>query len=141
LSSDGFYSSFFVPLRARVWFMDTHSPLVDLGVGARYLAMTANAVDDADADARFDYTRDSLPVASSFGVGYGYRPYGPHRGYRLTALVGGATHLSPLGASESSTTGGFGAGPAAALSNRLDTETAKRGRPKFFAELSFGLMF
>jgi outer membrane protein OmpA-like peptidoglycan-associated protein len=136
---DGRYLSVTVPLRARIWFMDRHSLLGDLGLGFTHYDISADLTDSAGVTGEYD--RDSTPFLGHFGIGYGYRPNGAQAGPRLAVLVGGLIHLSDLDDSELSLPAGFNAAEAALLQAELDDDSDRLPDFEPYAEISFGYLF
>ena len=136
---DGSYTSFTVPLRARIWFMDRHSLLGDIGVGFTHYDIGADLTDSAGLTG--DYERDSTPFIGHLGVGYGFRPNGSQAGPRLALIVGGLLHFSDLDDSSISTAAGFNAAEAAALQAELDDDTDGLPDLEPYGEISFGYLF
>ncbi len=137
LEADGSYWSLTVPLRARFWPFEVHSPIADLGIGITHYRISADAEDAAGNT--FEYTRNTTPFIGHAGLGYGYRPNGPDGGFRLAVIVGLLVHLNGLGDSEVDAQAGFA--QAAALQAALDEETNELKKLEPYAELSLGWLF
>jgi hypothetical protein len=135
-SAEGDYVSFTVPLRGRIWFMDRHSLIGDVGVGITHYRLSADMTDALGADG--DYTRNTTPLIAHLGVGYGFRPNSFEAGPRFALLVGPLFHLTDLGDSEFAP-GGLAAG--AALQQALDTESDDLSDVELYGEASFGWLF
>lgn len=134
--ADGSYLSFTVPLRGRIWFMDRHSVLGDVGVGFTHYRIDAEMTDAVGANG--DYTRNTTPIIGHLGVGYGYRPNSFQAGPRLALIVGGLFHLTDLGTSEIDAAG---VANAAQLQAALDNETDELADFELYGEASFGWLF
>jgi outer membrane protein OmpA-like peptidoglycan-associated protein len=137
VDADGRYWSLTVPLRGRIWFMDRHSLLGDVGIGFTHYGITADADDNAGES--LDYRRSTTPLIGHLGVGYGYRPNGPQAGFRLAVIVGALVHLTSLG--DSSVNAGFAAPLGPGLQGALDSETNKLDDLEPYGEVSFGWLF
>jgi outer membrane protein OmpA-like peptidoglycan-associated protein len=134
--ADGSYVSFTVPLRGRIWFMDRHSFIGDVGVGITHYRMSADMTDQLDVSG--DYTRNTTPLIGHLGVGYGFRPNGSQAGPRLALVIGPLFHLTELGASEFSPAGLTGGN---ALQQSLDDTTNDLDDVEAYGEASFGWLF
>jgi len=140
LTAHGHYSSFTIPLRATVWFMERgHSLVLDLGIGVTHFRMKATAANVYEGS--YAYTRNTTPFLTTLGLGYGWRPEGPQPGYRFTALLGGAFYPTTMGDSSSSTEGPFVPAAADQLSNALDERTEDFTDAAVFLEAALGLLF
>jgi outer membrane protein OmpA-like peptidoglycan-associated protein len=137
IQADGSYWSLTVPLRARVWFFNTHSLIADLGVGITHYEISADAEDAAGAT--FDYERDSTPWIGHVGLGYGFRPNGSQPGFRFALVVGPLFHLSGLAGSDVTASPGFA--QTAALQAALDSDTDDLEDVEVYGEASFGVLF
>jgi hypothetical protein len=136
--ADGSYWSLTVPLRARFWPFDVHSPIADLGIGITHYNISADA--DA-AGAGFDYSRNSTPFIGHAGLGYGFRPDGPGPGLRVAILLGLLVHISDLSDPDVSADAGFPAAGQAELTDSLNDDTDELTDLEPYAELSIGWMF
>jgi len=128
-----------VPLRARIWFMNVHAPIADVGVGLSRYWISADLEDAAGVSG--DYSRDSTLMYGHIGGGYGYRPNGSQAGFRLGIVVGALLHFSDL--DESSATGEAGFDPAelAELQRQLNHDLDGLTNVEPYAEVSFGWLF
>jgi outer membrane protein OmpA-like peptidoglycan-associated protein len=133
--AEGDYVSFTVPLRGRIWFMDRHSFIGDVGVGITHYRISADMTDAAGAQG--DYTRNTTPLVAHLGVGYGFRPNSFEAGPRFALVVGPLFHLTDLGGSDVSPAGLGGAG----LQQGMDDETDELGDVELYGEASFGWLF
>jgi len=140
LTAHGHYSSFTIPLRATVWFMERgHSLVLDLGVGVTHFRLKATAANVYEGS--YAYTRNTTPFLTTLGLGYGWRPEGPQPGYRFTALLGGAFYPTTMGDSHSETQGPFAPAGADQLENALDERTEDFTDAAVFLEAALGLLF
>lgn len=133
--ADGKYFTLTVPLRARIWVLDRHSPLVDLGLGVTHYRMQANATDLLGQD--FDYRRRSTPFIGNLGIGYGFRPNGTEAGFRLALTGGLLVHLTKF----KDSTYNAAYTNAAALRAATDKEMDKLHDLEPYAELSLGWLY
>ena len=136
IEADGSYWSLTVPLRARIWFFNTHSLIGDLGIGITHYEISADA---EAANNTFQYNRDTTPFIGHLGLGYGFRPNGSQPGFRFAAVIGPLFHLSSLADSEA--TAGAGFPQTAALQAALDDDTDELHDVEVYGELSFGALF
>jgi hypothetical protein len=136
-SADGSYGSLTVPLRARVWFMDRHALIGDLGVGFTHYWISSDLEDAAGVDG--SYERITTPLIGFAGLGYGFRPNRAQAGPRLALIVGGLMHFSELGASSVDTDTGFA--NAAAIQGALDDKTDELSDLEPYGELSFAWLY
>ena len=140
LTAHGHYSSFTIPLRATVWFMEQgHSLVLDLGMGVTHFRMKATAANVYEGS--YSYTRNTTPFLTTLGLGYGWRPEGPQPGYRFTALLGGVFYPTTMGASSSGTEGPFAPAGANQLTSALDDRTEDFTDATVFIEAALGLLF
>lgn len=140
LTAHGHYSSFTIPLRATVWFMERgHSLVLDLGLGVTHFRMKATAANVYEGS--YTYTRNTTPFLTTLALGYGWRPEGAQPGYRFTALLGGAFYPTTMGDSSSETQGPFVPAAADQLSNALDERTEDFSDAAVFLEAALGLLF
>ena len=140
LTAHGHYSSFTIPLRATVWFMERgHSLVADVGLGVTHFRMKATAANVYEG--RYEYTRNTTPFLSTLALGYGWRPEGPQPGYRFTALLGGVFYPTTMGASNSGSEGAFAPAAADQLTNALDDRTEDFTDAGVFLEAQLGLLF
>ncbi|HEU5075162.1 MAG TPA: hypothetical protein VFU02_13320, partial [Polyangiaceae bacterium] len=140
LTAHGHYTSYTIPLRATVWFMDEgHSLVADLGLGFTHFRMKANAANVYEG--RYSYTRNTTPFMTTLALGYGWRPEGPQPGYRFTAMLGGVFYPTTMGASHSETEDPFAPGAADQLDNALDDRTEDFTDADLFLEAALGLLF
>ncbi|MCA9633307.1 MAG: OmpA family protein [Myxococcales bacterium] len=124
---------FNIPVRGRVWFMETHSLLAELGVlGAHY---RVNGHEE-NAPGEFDYERTSTHLGGFVGLGYGYRSEAP---WRIAAVIGGLVQSGDMDPSD--TTSNLPAATAQALKNAFDSDTDGLLDAKLYGELSFGLLW
>jgi hypothetical protein len=135
-SADGDYVSFTVPLRGRIWFLDRHSVIGDVGVGITHYRLSADLTDAAGAQG--EYTRNTTPLIGHLGVGYGFRPNGSEAGPRLALVIGPLFHLTDLGGSEFTPAGLAG---GAAIQQAADAETDDLSDIEPYGEVSFGWLF
>jgi outer membrane protein OmpA-like peptidoglycan-associated protein len=137
IEADGSYWSLTVPLRARIWFFNTHSLIGDLGVGITHYEISADAQDAAGLG--FDYERDTTPFIGHVGLGYGFRPNGSQPGFRFAIVAGPLFHLNGLAGSDVTVDTGFA--QTAALQNALDSDTDDLEDVELYGEASFGVLF
>ncbi|HOU89440.1 MAG TPA: OmpA family protein [Polyangiaceae bacterium] len=138
-TGDGRYWALNVPLRARIWFMNRHSLIGDVGIGlARYL-ISADMTDSAGAAA--DYRRNSTNVHGHLGLGYGFRPNGAQAGPRLGIVVGGLVTFNALADSTLEGGGALNAAEAAELQAALDRDSSRLDDLEPYGELSLGWLF
>ncbi len=133
------YVSLTVPLRARIWFMDRHSLLGELGVGFTHYWLDADSEENGAGES-LEYERNTTPLIGNLGLGYGFRPNGGQAGFRL-AIVGGLLfHMTDL--ADSSINGDFApAALGAAMQDALDDETDELAELEPYGEVSFGWLF
>jgi outer membrane protein OmpA-like peptidoglycan-associated protein len=136
---DSSYWSLSVPLRARIWFMNTHSLLGDVGVGFTHYRPSADLTDTGGVNGT--WTRTSTPLIANAGLGYGFRPNGAQSGPRLGIVVGGLFHLTKLSNSELDQGAGFNAADAAALKTSLDQGSDELPKIEPYGEISFGMLY
>jgi outer membrane protein OmpA-like peptidoglycan-associated protein len=137
IEADGSYWSLTVPLRARIWFFNTHSLIGDLGVGFTHYEISADAEDATGLG--FEYERDTTPFIGHLGIGYGFRPNGSQPGFRFALVAGPLFHLSGLAGSDVTVDAGFA--QTAALQNALDSDTDDLEDVEVYGEASFGVLF
>lgn len=133
-SGDGSYVVLNVPLRARFWFMETHSLIGDLGLGLSNYWISADMTDLAMGTA--EYSRDSLIFYGNAGLGYGWRPNKYNAGFRLGIVIGGLLHFGDLADSETT--------PAMqnlVLQGDLDADTDGLTDLEPYGEISLGWLF
>jgi outer membrane protein OmpA-like peptidoglycan-associated protein len=131
------YLAFTVPLRARLWFMDTHSVIGDVGLGVTHYRISASFMDDVGNTAK--YERNSTPLIANIGAGYGFRPNGSDSGFRLAITGGALIHLTKLGGSWA---GGYVVEGAGSYTQQdLDYSTGKLTDLEPYGELSLGMLF
>ena len=136
-SGDGDYFSLTVPLRGRIWFMNTHSFIADAGIGITHYSLSAGLDDNAGIEG--DYDRSSTPLIGHLGIGYGFRGNGAQAGPRLALVIGGLVHFMGMSDSTTTTAAGFvGQGP---LSAELDSETQELDDIEPYGEVSIGWLF
>lgn len=128
-----------VPLRARIWFMDVHAVIADVGLGLARYWISADLSDTAGLTG--DYSRDSTVIHGHLGVGYGYRPNGAQAGFRLGIVGGALFHFNELKDSSVDAATGFNAAELAALQSELDRDSDGLTNVEPYAEVSFGYLF
>ncbi len=138
-SGEGEYSSLNIPLRARIWFMDEHSVIGDVGLGFSSYSISATMTDNGGTEG--DYNRDSSLFWANLGVGYGYRPNRVQGGPRLGVVIGAVLPFGDLDASTTTPQAGFSLGEAAQLQDRLDSDSDSLASLRPYAEISLGWLF
>lgn len=138
-SGEGSYSSLSIPLRARIWFMQRHSPIADVGLGYTSYSIEGDLSDAAGLSA--SYQRDSGVMFANAGLGYGFRANGFLAGPRLGIVIGAVVPFGDLEASEVSPAAGFNPVQGAALQSRLDSDSNPLSRTKPYGEISLGWLF
>src|SRR5690606_5410602 len=138
-STDGSYLALNVPLRARIWLMDRHSLIGDVGLGLARYFISADLSDSAGQTA--EYSRNSWNLHGHLGVGYGFRPNGAQAGPRLGIVVGGLVTFDDLADSSVDAPAGFNAVEGAALQAGLDDDSDDLLDVEPYAEVSFGWLF
>jgi outer membrane protein OmpA-like peptidoglycan-associated protein len=136
---DGSYLVLNIPLRARIWFMNTHSVIGDVGLGLSRYFISADLTDSAGATA--DYSRNSTEFYGHLGAGYGFRPNGFEAGPRLAVVIGALLHFGDLGDSTVDAPAGFNGLELAALQAALDADSDGLTDLEPYAEVSFGWLF
>jgi hypothetical protein len=138
-SGDGRQWTLNVPLRARIWFMNTHAPIGDVGLGLSRYWISADMEDSAGLGA--EYSRDSTVFYGHLGLGYGFRPNGSEAGPRFALTVGGLFHFNDLDDSRVKADAGFNAAEQATLQRRLDNDSNGLNNVEPYAEISLGYLF
>lgn len=128
-----------VPLRARIWFMDVHAPIADVGVGLSRYWISADLEDSMGVSG--EYSRDSTVVYGHLGAGYGYRPNGAQAGFRLGIVVGALLHFNDLEDSSTSSDAGFAPAELAELQRQLNHDSEGLNNVEPYGEVSFGWLF
>ncbi len=128
------YTNFNIMLRGRLWLLERHSPIADLGLGVAIYDFEGTARNDAGE--RLTYTRDGTPLIASLGIGYGFRA----DRLRLGLLAGIVVHPTKLGDSSYEADPGVLA-EADALSDRLHREGNEFTDLKPYGELFVSWMF
>lgn len=128
-----------VPLRARIWFMNVHAPIADVGVGFSRYWVSADLEDSMGASG--EWSRDSTVVYGHLGAGYGYRPNGSQAGFRLGIVVGALLHFNDLDDSSTSSDAGFSPAELAELQRQLNHDSEGLNNVEPYGEISFGWLF
>ncbi|MEZ4376458.1 MAG: OmpA family protein [Polyangiaceae bacterium] len=124
---------FNIPVRGRVWFMETHSLIAELGVLGAHYRINGH---EENAPGEFDYERTSTHLGGFLGLGYGYRSEAP---WRIAAVIGGLVQSGDMDGS--STTSNLPAATSQALSGAFDSDGNDLLDPKLYGEISFGLLW
>ena len=130
------YSVLTFPLRARVWVMETHSLLFDLGIAYSKYRIDADA-EDANGNT-MSYSRAGNPFLAIAGVGYGYRS---DSAFRLAILVGGVAHINGLNRFDGDTSAAFDPAEADAIAEEMNNESNALTNSAAYVEASFGFLF
>jgi hypothetical protein len=138
-SGEGQHFVLNVPLRARIWLMNIHAPIADVGLGLSHYWISADLNDSAGLAG--DYSRDSTVFYGHLGAGYGYRPNGAEAGFRLGVVGGVLLHFNDLEDSNVSSDAGFNAAEQATLQRRLDNDSDGLNNIEPYAEVSLGWLF
>jgi outer membrane protein OmpA-like peptidoglycan-associated protein len=128
-----------VPLRARIWFMNVHAPIADVGLGLARYWISADMTDSAGVGAEYD--RDSTTFHGHLGAGYGYRPNGAQAGFRLGIVGGVLLHFNDLNDSSVNADAGFNAAEQTTLQAELDRDSDGLNNVEPYGEISLGYLF
>jgi outer membrane protein OmpA-like peptidoglycan-associated protein len=128
-----------VPLRARIWFMNVHAPIADVGLGLARYWISAGMTDSAGVGAEYD--RDSTTFHGHLGAGYGYRPNGAQAGFRLGIVGGVLLHFNDLSDSSVNADAGFNATEQTTLQAELDRDSDGLNNVEPYGEISLGYLF
>jgi outer membrane protein OmpA-like peptidoglycan-associated protein len=138
-SSDGGVVAWTIPARGRIWFMDEHSLIGDVGLGLTHYSASSSAADAAGN--RFDYDAGGWIPIANLGVGYGYRPRKAESGPRLAAVIGLLFHLGDWGYGEATASQNFSGAEAALLQADLDDAGEALVNLQPYGEISLGYLF
>lgn len=124
---------FNVPVRGRIWLMETHSLLLEAGALAAHYRIHG---DENNPGGRFEYTRNSTHFGGFAGVGYGYRSASP---FRIALILGGLVQAGDMDDSGIDST--LPLGTVQALQGALDSSTNVLLDPKLYGEISLGWLW
>ena len=137
--ASGRYLTLNVPLRARIWFMDRHAPIADVGLGLARYWISADMTDSAGETA--EYHRNSTNFHGHLGIGYGFRPNRAQAGPRLGIVVGGLLTFNDLKDSSVDAPTTFNGVEGAQLQADLDVDTDRIPKLEPYGEISLGWLF
>lgn len=123
-------------VRARLWPMERHNLIAEVGAAAMIYDLQADGSDLAGNS--IHYKRGATSPLLFAGGGYGLRT---DAGFRLAVLMGWMQYLGGAGESTVTTTGAFDAGDRASMKQTFDDSTDRLVEARPYVELSAGWMF
>lgn len=125
-------------VRGRLWPMNRHNFIVDLGAGASFIKLTADGR-NRDGSETLHYERTGTPGIVAGGIGYGYRAPGP---FRFAAVIGRQLMFGKLKDSTLTATDNFSQTDRTDLKNELDKESNDLAELNTtYVQVSLGLLF
>lgn len=124
--------------RARLWPMNRHNFIVDLGAGFSYMKLTADG-EDRDRIETLHYERSGTPGIVAAGIGYGYRAPGP---FRVAAVLGRQLMFGKLKDSTLTTSNAFSTSDRDELRTKLDAASNDLSELNVtYIQVSLGVLF
>lgn len=124
--------------RARLWPMNRHNFIVDLGVGMSFINLSADG-QNRDGSETLRYERTGTPGLVAGGIGYGYRAPGP---LRFAAVIGRQLMFGKLKDSTLTATSEFSPTDRAELKTELDNASKDIAELNVtYLHITLGLLF
>lgn len=124
--------------RARLWPMNRHNFIVDLGVGMSFTKLTADGR-NRDGSETLRYERSGTPGLVAAGIGYGYRAPGP---LRFAVVLGRQLMFGKLKDSTLTATDQFSPADRTDLKNELDNASKDIAALNVtYLQITLGLLF
>jgi len=124
--------------RARLWPMERHNFIVDLGMGMSFTRLTADGR-NRDGSESLRYERSGTPGIIAGGIGYGYRAPGP---LRFAVVLGRQLMFGKLRDSTLTATDNFAAADRTDLKNELDNASKDIAALNVtYLQITIGLLF